>query len=160
MAPSVSEVESAMKATLKTHLDDMLRVYKDKSTTNVSRMLTPDATFTLAPATLLKTMGAPPTFSMTNAEREAHFTQQFPALANGDMELLETVVDAPGRKAVAHFRGTVTLVNDASFTLENVFIVHFTDDGTKINKTVEFADAATTLQFIGAVREIAASKGP
>jgi ketosteroid isomerase-like protein len=142
--------------TVKATIEDFVRSHDDgvrmKDASQLLRTLTTDCTRSLRPASFLQEMGMPVDAVMSNEMFLAHFESLIAFMGSATTTLLDSVVDAPGRRAVIHITHHVNMAdgeNDA--TLENAIFLHFTEDGSKINKIVEYADSIATKRFMGLI---------
>ncbi|KAL8745565.1 MAG: hypothetical protein Q9190_002303 [Brigantiaea leucoxantha] len=88
---------------------------------------------------------------MNNNEYIEWFAPNFPLYRNFKVSVYDTVLDLTERKVAMHAKSSaVTGIGD--YNNEYVLILHLTEDGTKVEKFVEFADSGYSAKFMDRLR--------
>jgi hypothetical protein len=146
-------MEATLRTTVQSFLDAMAIIFDKQSITELQALLTPDFNLSLAPASFMAAAGMPADFSLSKDGWSAHLNSHMPVITSTKMTVFDTIVEATGRKAAVHLNHAVEIRGGAGTTLENVLMLHFTEDGTKVRKVVEFTDVDTTKKYMGLVAE-------
>ncbi|KAH8886460.1 hypothetical protein GQ53DRAFT_599191, partial [Thozetella sp. PMI_491] len=129
----------AIRNTTKDFLQSYVQASATKDMTRLSAQLTPDCARHLGPPYYLVGLGAPPTFTMTNAEYESEFgTMEFYTFDSHD--LFDLVVDTEKRRSAVRSELNGTFFDGNSLSRSFVWFLDFNEDGTKITQVYQYND--------------------
>jgi len=126
-----------------------------KDATKLSTVLTPDCLRTIAPLTFLNAIGAPADLALDNKTYEESYAGEL-AVAWGKSldEVANVVIDVEARTAAATTVYTNEFSDGGEFRFEFAWFLKFNEDGTAIERVLEWVDSAGTVKYHAKIAEL------
>ncbi|KAF4448051.1 hypothetical protein F53441_8482 [Fusarium austroafricanum] len=154
---STNEASQDLRKHIEATVDSFLSAYEDRRKANdpsvINRVVTPDCTRQLLPASLCKALGAPEEFHMPNDLYEKLFSDD---LSLGGMDNLvnkHLSIDVEDRRAAVTSQGDMIYHHGEVVPLEFSWTFYLNEDDTKISKVIEFADAIGVMKMAAIAKE-------
>ncbi|MCJ1371812.1 hypothetical protein MMC20_003032 [Loxospora ochrophaea] len=93
-----------------------------------------------------------------NEEFTAYFSQTQFAFRDFHLTVHDTVCEAAARKVAIHLSSSAA-TDIGEYRNEYMVVLHLTEDGTMVEKFVEFVDSKRSVEFFARLREHLAGKG-
>ncbi|KAI1078634.1 hypothetical protein F5B20DRAFT_546771 [Whalleya microplaca] len=152
------ESGNKLRETIEATTREFLMTYQDgaahKDPSIISRNLSPDCSRQIAPASFMKSVGAPPDLQFSNDAYQSLFEKDLEASAVLKSDILNLTIDAHARKAAARtvYHGKFT--DGEEMSMEFAWFLDFNDDGTKVTHIVEVVDPPESLKFSSKVEAL------
>lgn len=150
MSALAEEIQNTTKAFLKSYLD----ASQTKSMELVSAQLSDSCRRYIGPAAFIEARGAPPNFSMSNAEYAAEFNDM-ELYEFDDYAIYDLVTDTQNMKAVVRCELFVKFYSGGKGSRNFVFFLDFDQDARKIVKIYQLNDTAEANNWL---KDISARK--
>ncbi|KAH8714030.1 hypothetical protein GQ44DRAFT_689025 [Phaeosphaeriaceae sp. PMI808] len=132
-------------ATQKETAQAVLDAYNAWDVEKILAFRAPDCQQQVLPAS----MGRP---SMSNSEYRERLNQMLPWFRKFTVTVHTAVHDADAHTCIMHATSTAE-TDIGPYGNEYALILHFTDDGKKVTKFLEYVDSAYSIKFFGALAE-------
>ncbi|KAH7233343.1 hypothetical protein BKA59DRAFT_488012 [Fusarium tricinctum] len=153
---STNQDAGEIRKNIEATIDSFLLAYEDGREANdpsiINRVVTPDCTRQLLPASLCEALGVPPEFLMPNDMYEKLFADDLALGGVYNTTPRHLVIDVEARRAAVSTTGDFKYHDGEVIALEFAFAFYFNDDGTKISKVIEVADSNAVLKMAAKAR--------
>ncbi|KAH8158718.1 hypothetical protein CIB48_g9521 [Xylaria polymorpha] len=155
----MDDFRSILQRTIDTFLENNMLAIKNKDTSLLSIVLSEDCVRTYRPLSLIRRY---PKFfkpQLKNIEYEAQMKIEMQAMREVSQKITRTIIDTAQRRASIHSEQTVLTVDGHSEdTVEVIWDLDFTEDGTKISHIFEIVDTYEATRIIEEMLSKAARK--
>ncbi|KAI0535659.1 hypothetical protein GGR58DRAFT_478309 [Xylaria digitata] len=130
---------ATIQKTIDAFIENNTQAVKQKDTSLLSAILAKDCVRMYRPLSFIRRY---PQFfkpEISNADYEAQMTHELQTMQDVTQNVTRTVIDTVERKATLWVETTVVTTNGQS-TVEVIFDLNFTDDGTQVSQVTEFVD--------------------
>ncbi|KAF0644643.1 hypothetical protein FPSE5266_01891 [Fusarium pseudograminearum] len=159
---SANEANSNIRKNIEETVNSFLSSYEDgrvqNDTSIINRDVTPECTRQLLPASLLKALGAPESVVFSNDQYEKLYADDLAVGGVYNTVTKNLVIDAEARRAAVTSKSDFKYKDGDSLVVEFSWTLNFNEDGTKIDKVIEFADADAVKRMAAKAQELQASR--
>jgi hypothetical protein len=113
----------------------------------INRDVTADCTRHLLPASVPQAFGLPAGFSFDTTSFQEIFARDIKVLAFKNNIISDLVIDTETRRAAFTAVAEVHTHSGESYSVEQAWFLYFNEDGSKVNKVVEFCDKDAILRM-------------
>lgn len=148
---------ATLRETITKTLNVFLAGYVDgaKDATKLSTVLTPDCLRTFAPLTFLNAIGAPADVALDNKTYEDFYAAELPVAWGKSLdEVANVVIDVEARTAAATTVYTNEFSDGEEFRFEFAWFLKFNQDGTAIERVLEWVDSVGTARYHAKIGEL------
>ena len=148
---------STLRETITKTLHVFLAGYIDgaKDATRLSTVLTPSCLRTFAPLTFLNAIGAPADAALDNKTYERFYAAELPVAWGKSLdEVANVTIDVEARTAAVTTVYTMEFKDGEEFRFEFAWFLKFNDEGTAIEKVLEWVDSAGTAKYHAKIKEL------
>ncbi|KAI0804332.1 hypothetical protein GGR55DRAFT_658091 [Xylaria sp. FL0064] len=135
----MADLRATIQKTINAFIENNTQAVKQKDTSLLSKALAKDCVRMYRPVSFIQRY---PQFfkpQISNADYEAQMQHELQTMQDVAQNVTRTVIDATERKATLWVETTVTTTNGKN-TVEVIFDLNFTDDGTQVSQVMEFVD--------------------
>ncbi|KAI1309820.1 hypothetical protein F5Y03DRAFT_58483 [Xylaria venustula] len=135
----MADLRATIQKTINAFIENNTQAVKQKDTSLLSAILAKDCVRQYRPLSFIKRY---PQFfkpQISNAEYEAQMQQELHTMQDVAQNVTRTVIDTTERKATLWVETTV-ITKDSQNTVEVIFDLNLTDDGTQVSQVTEFVD--------------------
>jgi len=116
----------------------------------INRNVTATCTRHMLPASILSSFSLPPDFTFSPTAFQEVFAKDITVLKFANNELSNLVIDTEARRAAFTSKAEVRTRAGEVYSAEQAWILSFTEDGSEIEKVVEFCDKDVVLRMASA----------
>ncbi|KAI0911116.1 hypothetical protein F4823DRAFT_328514 [Ustulina deusta] len=135
----MADLRATIQKTIDAFIENNTQAVKQKDTSLLSAILAKDCIRMYRPLSFIQRY---PQFfkpQITNADYEAQMQHELQTMQDVTQNVTRTVIDTTERKATLWVETTVVTTHSQS-TVEVIFDLNFTDDGTQVSQVIEFVD--------------------
>ncbi|KAI3340689.1 hypothetical protein F4824DRAFT_451875 [Ustulina deusta] len=135
----MADLRATIQKTIDAFIENNTQAVKQKDTSLLSAILAKDCIRMYRPLSFIQRY---PQFfkpQITNADYEAQMQHELQTMQDVTQNVTRTVIDTTERKATLWVETTV-VTTDSQSTVEVIFDLNFTDDGTQVSQVIEFVD--------------------
>ncbi|KAK1760325.1 hypothetical protein QBC47DRAFT_456092 [Echria macrotheca] len=158
MSSDQKNLRSKMEHTLRALLQSPVEASAANDPSLLSTVLDPACKRYIQPASLLSKLGAPPDFFFDVPSYEAAIGSEMAVFSVKGVEVDNVCVDVEGRKGSAIAVFDQLLKDGREFRVGFSWHVEFSEDGERVVRILQYADAVGFVEFEGAVRELVAEE--
>ncbi|KAH8164422.1 hypothetical protein CIB48_g3853 [Xylaria polymorpha] len=143
----MADLRPVIQKTVDIFVENNTLAVKKKDTTLLSSVLAEDCIRMYRPLSFIQKY---PQFfkpSITNADYEAQMKAELLTIQDASQNVTRTVIDTTQRAATLWIEKTVHTAASSS-TVEVVYDLTFTEDGTRISQVVEFVDTSESIKVL------------
>ncbi|KAI1125304.1 hypothetical protein F5Y10DRAFT_11438 [Nemania abortiva] len=143
----MADIRPVIQKTIDTFVENNTLAVKKKDTTLLSSVLADGCIRMYRPLSFIRQY---PQFfkpQITNAEYEAQMKSELLTIQDAAQNVTRTVIDTTQRAATLWVEKTVYTAASSS-TVEVVYDLSFTEDGSKISQVVEFVDTSESIKVL------------
>ncbi|KAI0876160.1 hypothetical protein GGS24DRAFT_452152 [Hypoxylon argillaceum] len=143
----MADLRQVFQKTIDTFIKNNTLAVKKKDTTLLSSVLTDDCIRMYRPLSFVRQY---PQFfkpQITNADYEAQMESELLTMQDASQNITRTVIDTTQRAATVWVEKTVHTAASSS-TVEVVYDLSFTGDGSQISQVVEFVDTSESIKVL------------
>ncbi|KAI8956181.1 hypothetical protein F4801DRAFT_525714 [Xylaria longipes] len=137
----MDDFRSVLQRTIDTFLENNMIAVKTKDTSLFSIALSEDCVRMYRPLSLVKRYPQFFKFQLSNADYEAQMKIELQTMREVSQNITRTVIDTTQRRASIHTEQTIfTFDGHSENTVEVIWDLDFTEDGTRISRVFEIVD--------------------
>ncbi|KAJ4003835.1 hypothetical protein NW752_011963 [Fusarium irregulare] len=163
MTKSQITTSTDIRKTIEATVNSFLSSYEDGreqgNTSLINRDVTADCTRQLLPVSLCKALGAPETFLMPNDLYEQLYIDDLTIGGVYNTVNKHVAIDTEARMAAVNSTSDFKFKDGEVLTMEFSWTFYLNEDGTKISKVIEFADASAVQHLAAKAQELKARQG-
>ncbi|KAJ4111368.1 hypothetical protein NW768_011947 [Fusarium equiseti] len=163
MTKSQTTTSTDIRKTIEATINSFLSAYEDgreqNDTSLINRDVTADCTRQLLPASLCKALGAPELFLIPNDMYEQLYADDLTVGGVYNNVAKHLAIDTEARIAAVNSTCDFKFKDGEVLTMEFSWTFYLNDDGSKINKVIEFADGAAVQYMAAKAQELKARQG-
>lgn len=106
----------------------------------INRDVTTDCTRTMLPASVPQAFGLPANFAFNTTQFQEAFAKDIKVLKFKNNVISNLVIDTEARRAAFTSNAEVHPNSGEWYSCEQAWILYFNEDGSKVNKVIEFCD--------------------
>ncbi|KAL6916527.1 hypothetical protein ACHAPO_011234 [Fusarium lateritium] len=160
---SANEANVDIRKNMEETVNSFLSAYEDgreqNDTSIINRDLTPECTRQLLPVSLCKALGLPETALITNDQYEKLYANDLSVGGVYNTVSKHLVIDAEAKKAAVTSKSDFKYKDGDVIAVEFSWTFNFNEDGSKIDKVIEFADGDAVKRMAAKAQELQASRG-
>ncbi|KAF2847202.1 hypothetical protein T440DRAFT_471303 [Plenodomus tracheiphilus IPT5] len=149
-APSSTTLRTRIETTARAFLSAFEESGTQNNPSIINRGVTADCTRHLLPASVPKAFGLPTDFAFDNATYLGAFTKDLKVLKFKNNVISNLVIDTEARRASFTSNAEVHVNGGESYSGEQAWFLYVNEDGSKVEKVVEFCDKDLLLKMASA----------
>ncbi|GKU06538.1 hypothetical protein FLAG1_04664 [Fusarium langsethiae] len=152
-----------IRKTIEATVNSFLSAYEDgrkqNNTSIINRDVTPECTRQLLPASLCKALGVPEPGLISNDQYEKLYADDLAVGGVYNTVSKRLVIDAEAKKAAVTSKSDFKYKDGDVVTMEFAWTFYLNEDGSKIDKVIEFADGDAVKRLAAKAQKHQASRG-
>ncbi|KAI1364389.1 hypothetical protein F5Y08DRAFT_307056 [Xylaria arbuscula] len=148
----MADIRANIQSTINAFIENNTQAVKQRDTSLLSVILAKDCIRQYRPLSFINRY---PQFfkpQLTNADYEAQMQQELHTMKDVEQKVTRTVIDSVERKATLWVETTLWSPESKS-TVEVIFDLNFTEDGTQVSQVTEFVDTYESSKFLEQILE-------
>lgn len=148
----MADIRANIQSTINAFIENNTQAVKQRDTSLLSAILAKDCIRQYRPLSFIKRY---PQFfkpQITNADYEAQMQGELHTMKDVAQNVTRTVIDSVERKATLWVETTIWTPESQS-TVEVIFDLNFTEDGTRVSQVTEFVDTYESTKLLEQILE-------
>jgi hypothetical protein len=145
--PPTTNLRARIEVTTRAFLSAFEEGSTQQDASIINRDVTPDCTRHMLPSSILSAFSLPSDFAFDTTTFQQTFAKDIKVLKFKNNILSNLVIDTEARRAAFTSVAEVHVNGGDVYSAEQAWVLYFTEDGTKVEKVIEFCDKDVILKM-------------